>query len=110
MSRQTSRRRRRRSPDDINEFVREFHGSGLTRAAFAREHDIPTSTLDLWLRKFGKDRRAKPATEFVAVELPAETESPPHYEVVLPNGIRLVVTGGFDANEVSRLLAVVAEC
>ena len=110
MSRQASRRRKRRSPVEISELVHEYHASGLTRAVFAREHDVAASTLDLWLRRFGSDRQAEPVTAFVAVDVQPGPKLPPHYEVVLPNGLRVVVEGGFDADEVGSLLAVVARC
>lgn len=102
-------RRVRRTPEQIAAIVHEFHASGRSRAAFARERGLPLSTFDLWLRKHSQPARGpEPATAFVAVELPhLETA---RYEVVFPSGVRLLVPIGFDADELVALVSAVARC
>jgi transposase-like protein len=110
MTKRTSRPRQRRTPEQIAALVRDFRASGRSRVAFAREHGIPASTLDLWLRKHRTKSRTHSLTEFVALELPAAPVSPACYEVVFPSGVRLMIPAGFDASELTTVIAAVADC
>jgi transposase-like protein len=110
MTKRTSRRRQRRTPEQIAAIVSDFRASGRSRLAFAHERGIPASTLDLWLRKYGRESRPHLPTEFVALELPTAPGSPACYEVVFPSGVRLMIPGGFDASELTTVIAAVADC
>jgi transposase-like protein len=56
------RARRRFSPDQILSYVSAFERSGLTVAAFARQHDLVYSVLLRWLQRRGRapKRRGRP--------------------------------------------------
>ena len=55
----------RTSPGQRAAFLREFERSGLSAAAFAREHGLGSSTLYYWLRQ----ARSATAPAFVEVDL-----------------------------------------
>jgi hypothetical protein len=56
------RRRRRFTPDQIRGYVGAFERSGLSIAAFARQHDLVYSVLLRWLQRRGQvtKRRGRP--------------------------------------------------
>ena len=56
------RPRRRFTPDQILNYVSAFERSGLTVAAFARQHDLVYSVLLRWLQRRGQvaKRRGRP--------------------------------------------------
>lgn len=87
--------------------VRDWKASGLTAKEYGAKHRLKHRALTWWRWKLGREATTELAP-LTFVELP-----PPHdadasrFEVVLPNGRRLVVPAGFDQVDLSRLLAVV---
>ena len=85
--------------------------SGLTQREFARSAGIGYSTFTSWLRR----RRAIPAATarpWVAVDVvkAASPVSSARYQLEWPNGMRISVGTGFDAQEVGQLLNLVRAC
>lgn len=78
-----SRRRGRTDAQQRAGWLRAFDGSGLSAAAFAREHSLSYKTVCRWLQQ-----RAKAAPAFVELELPASSAPG---EVVIEWGAHLRV-------------------
>jgi len=103
--------RRRRSATQITQLIAQYKGSGLTQREFARSAGIGYSTFTSWLRR----RRAIPAATarpWVAVDVvkAASPVSSARYQLEWPNGMRISVGTGFDAQEVGQLLNLVRAC
>lgn len=101
--------------------IRDQAASGLSIAAFCREHEVPAASFFAWRRKLSQRQVAnefpsaselieKPAAQFVSLELP----SPPHsgrtgLEIILPDGCRVLVGERCDADWLRQILAAVRE-
>jgi transposase-like protein len=105
--------------------IRKQQASGLGVSAFCREHEVPPSSFFQWRRKLkepqrknetARDERALCETsdrnttaKFVPVRLDAPTTATrAACEVVLPDGCRIIVPIGCDANWLREILGTVA--
>ncbi len=107
------RRRKRRLWDDDEKrrIVAQTRVPGVSVSQVARRYDVNANMVFKWLR----DSRFKPpgdeASRFLPVEIVAEppppisNAAPPDakIEIKLANGHRLIVSGAFDPDAVSRL-------
>lgn len=87
------------------ELIAHQEKSGLSVAAYAREHDLPS-----W--KLYDARRAirKRAPEFIEVDVdPVEVADAP-LEIVFPRDLRVRVPQDFDADSLRRLVGVLSSC
>lgn len=74
----THKRRVRRSRAFWQTTVNDFHSSGMSQSAFARQHDLNISTLSSWLRKLAKhEPLALAQPQFVQVV----PQTPQHHPV-----------------------------
>lgn len=103
--------------------VAEYVESGQSQGEYCRERGLGVSRLQYWLRKTAELEEASPGSAGGSgfVELKVEglagsredgRQSPAdlrEYEIVLANGRRLVVRGGFDLSEVTALVSVLEE-
>ena len=109
-----AKRRPRRSRVEWLADVRQWRQSGHSAAEYAQEHDLDAGTLASWASRLKKEvgvRRAcrsKLEPAFLAVQV-RQSRVPLEgaFEVVLANGRCVRVSGDFDAERVSRLLAAV---
>ena len=87
------------------ERVGRWRESGLTAQEFAARHRLKRSTLVWWSSALARAPRAAPP--FVEVLRPAQGAEPEGglLEVVLRDGLRVRVSGSFDAAVLLRLLA-----
>lgn len=109
-----AKRRQRRFWDDEEKrrIVAQAQVPGVSVSRVARRYDVNANLVFKWLR----DPRFKPAEDDLPSFLPVEvmpeaamTDCPSvaldsRIEITLSNGHRLTVSGGFDADAVSRLL------
>jgi biotin-(acetyl-CoA carboxylase) ligase len=103
--------RRRQSARQITQFLEQYEASGLTQREFAASVNIGYSTFTSWLRR----RRREPvmaAKPWLAVDVvkAASPSAMVRYQLEWPNGMRVNVSGGFDAREVGQLLNLVRAC
>ena len=110
----------RKREDEIRQAVAELAASGETVAGFARRRGIEAWKLYEWRRRnsgSAKKSRSKPSRRrgatveppsFVAVKL-GEPGAPTGFELTI-GSMKISVPPGFDANELLRLLKVVASC
>jgi len=90
----------------ITGVLSEYDSSGLSAAAFCRSAGISSVTLTRWRRHVqSRRRRVASASGFVEI-LPSRVPAGSEFGVTLPGGVILRVAPGFDAAELSRLLAV----
>ena len=94
--------------------MRGYEEGGLTRREYCRQRGIPLTTFDYYRHRRQKKlktlKKATPPPALVAVELMASGAAPRHpvsplpMTVVLTNGRRIEVPGGFAEADLARLL------
>jgi len=84
----------RRTPDHWREIISGQQASGLSIAAYCRQHGISQQSLFNWRRRFGADA-GKPSPAFVEVKA-ASARSAGGIRICLRGRRRLVVQRGFD--------------
>jgi hypothetical protein len=111
-SRRRVKKRQARSRAQWLSEVRRWRRSGQSGADYAKAHDLDRGTLAWWASRLRGDVVAEPgrkrssAPAFLAVrvrETPASVEG--SLEVMLANGRCVRISGDFDVDRVSRLLA-----
>jgi hypothetical protein len=87
----------------IHVLVREYHGSGLTMAAFARQAGINYATFAGWVYagRRSKNRKEGGGVQFAQFQLPAPSVMPAGLSVTFPDG---VVVRGADSQELAALV------
>ena len=87
--------------------VEQFRRSGLTRAAFSRQNQIPLATLNWWLKKT-KPASNLPApvvfSEVMLPSAPAAGTTPWAMEIVRPDGLIIRCREAVCAHDLVRLL------
>jgi|HubBroStandDraft_1064217.scaffolds.fasta_scaffold47091_3 hypothetical protein len=105
------RRRPRVSAAQVSQLVERYRASGLTQREFAASVNVGYSTFTGWLHR---RRRSPPKQDLpwvpVDVVKPAASAGARRYQLELPNGARLSVSGGFDAQETEHLLQLLSAC
>jgi hypothetical protein len=103
------RRKRRRTPAEIQQIVNEFKGGELTQVEFCRRHDLVLSTLGRYLRQ-ERDASAARGRGLVPVELAVKKlRAQPAgcgLSVMVGSGRRIAVETDFDAATLQRLVQV----
>jgi len=109
--------------------IGEQESSGMSVAAFCRQHQVAQSSFYNWKRKLKQEgeairedrasspgitrsgaARKNPTVKFVPLELPASPAvKPTSCEVVLPDGSRVIVSGQCDPDRLREILQVVRE-
>jgi hypothetical protein len=110
--------RRRRSRAEGERLVLEFEHSGLGRREFCAIHGLSVYTLDAWRRR---QRHSEACEQLVPVEIVEDRAAPVDsnhngstapiqvFRILLSDGLRIEVDPGFDAAELRRLVATLAE-
>jgi len=100
-------RRTRRSKEQIACLLQEFHSSGLTQTAFAKQHGLNQSALSLLLKKarLQPSQTASGNLTFVEVELPKPSAAF-DYKVTFGGGLALDLRSGFLPGELVSLIKV----
>lgn len=111
VSKSGPRRRRRFSTDQIRQWVADYEGSGLSAAAYAREHGLCYEVLRRWVR--GRRRTASRAVgqpAFQAVPLSALLGPGWAAEISLPQGPTVRVSAQAAPGWIGELLSVLRTC
>ena len=102
-----------RTPARMARLVAQWRVSGVSQAAFARQHGIPTWTFWYWCRKVASAPTVPPkssATTFVPVQVMEDTPAPV-LEFSWREGAHLRVRSGASADLVrAAVLALRAKC
>ena len=107
---EVKRRRRRRTPAEIQQIVSEFKSVELTQKEFSRRQGLTLSTLGRYLSRVRASSEAS-KRGLVAVELAvkkggAEEGGGCGLSVRVASGRRIVVEAGFDVATLQRLVQV----
>jgi len=111
---------------EARRMLAEQRSSGLTIGAFAKKRGLVAERLYWWRRKLEAPRRIKAGasrrsngkagampfvevTGAVATEAAKTIDREPRFEVVLAHGRRVWVPGGFAADDMRRLVAVLED-
>ena len=94
--------------------MRGYEQSGLTRREYCQQRGIPLTTFDYYRHRRQQKLKKQPAAALVAVKLVAsgpgpaqqDTAAPFPMTIVLTNGRRIEVGGGFAEADLARLLRV----
>lgn len=89
------------------QMVEHFRRSGLTRAAFSRQHGIPLATLNWWLAKTRRDSRVPAPVLFREVMLPPGPVTGTSLwamEIVRPDGMMIRCREALCVKDLTRLL------
>lgn len=105
-------RTRRHDPTLIESLLARRAVDGTSLARLAAESGIPFGTLSYWSWR-RRQRESAGGLPFAEVVVRSEPGSPsvvrsgePMFELTLPNGLRITIASGFDAEELRRLLAI----
>ena len=115
------RRRHRRSRAEVAQIAGSYAQSGLSRAEFCRQHGLSLTTLNKYCKP-ARHRDALPsasmthgAAELSLARVEFVEKSATHKEqhapllVELTGGRRIAVSAGFDAETLTRLIAVIEQ-
>jgi transposase-like protein len=94
------------------QLVEEFGRSGLAQIQFAQTHGISHHALAYWVCKLRKEARSSQNARFLPVEVvasaaPLARGTASEFEATLPNGVRLRIQVGTDAQYLAQLFAIV---
>ena len=103
--------KRRRTPAEIEQIVREFESSGLNRTQFCHQQGLTWGVLNRHLRQMqAASSNGASGNALVAVELEAQKLDPLQagsgLAVELARGRRITVATGFDALTLRRIVQV----
>lgn len=101
-------RRKIRDADEARACLAEADASGLTRAAWAREHAVDARSLNAW--RLNLERRDRRFGELHLVELVPTAPMPSARYRIHHREFVVELDERFDDAVVARLLAVVATC
>ena len=119
-ARSTGRPQRKYSIKDRKRLLKLYESRGGSQKQFAREQEIPISTLSYWVRRSAREHAAAPVA--AVVEIPArklsaatirrtvEDPTAGSVDIRLPNQLELRVSAGTDARWVTELLRGLLTC
>lgn len=100
----------RRTPEEIERLINEFHNSGLTQVQYAAQLGVALSTVARWVRACSQrgSGRKVPKAKFVEVDVRAVSHGVAQgvYQIDLPGGIRVRAEGAWQAEEMRQLLNI----
>lgn len=102
-----TRRHHRATAAQRLQMVEQFRRSGLSRAAFSRQHGIPLATLSWWLAKTKRASNLPVPVVFSEVMLAPPAAMPIHawaMEVVAPSGLMVRCREALPVQDLARLL------
>ena len=107
----TRRRRSYWSEPDARAALAVHATSGLTLAAFAREHGLSVKRLYRWRARLESAPAAPTAAapHFLPMRLVQAAEPAPDLEVITATGLRVRVPVGFDGDTLARVVRVLDE-
>jgi hypothetical protein len=99
----------KRSAEQVEQLMREYEASGLTRREYCERIGMPMSTFDYYRqrasRKAAAQRRATSKRALVKVEIEHDTAQPQGaFTLVLRNGRRIESAWSFSEQDLERLI------
>jgi transposase-like protein len=105
--------RRRRSPEEIRQFLGEYERSGLTQQAFADRVGVCFANVSNWLRK-ARNGAARQGEELVPIRsrlvpVTIRSTASSSFELVTPGGATLRIPADLEPQALERLLALLQD-
>ena len=92
---QSTHSRKSKGRDYWARHVKAYEASGLSKAEYARRHDLAPNTLYNWKLKLSRESMSAQKTSFVPVQVEQACEYLPlqrePIQITLPNGLKLAV-------------------
>jgi transposase-like protein len=107
MENRTEIQQRRASAEQRLQMIEQFRSSGLTRAGFCKQFEIPLPTLSYWLRKTKGNSKLSSPVLFSEVKLsPPEVIQPGAWnlEIVAPSGLTIRSRDRISIQDLAQLL------
>lgn len=98
----------RRSPAKIRKILSELAASGLSRAEFAAQNNIPVSTIHSWMKKAQSKGNSESPKVIAVGTVPTPTASP--IEIELPGGAVLRFGPGCQRQDLRIVLSELRRC
>jgi len=107
-----ARRKRIWSDSERAALLAELAESGMSVAAFAREHGMSAWTIYSWRRQERERQQVEEGerSPFIQVRLSRSPRATAPLAIELREGLRVHVPTGFDEHDLRRLLGVLASC
>jgi hypothetical protein len=106
----SGKHRRHRNRAEANQLAAEYEASGLSRAEFCLQRDLPLKTLGRYVTRFRKQptqvNEPPRPPRFVPVEVAGSRYGGSELTVVMPGGLRIEVKRGFDSVTLRQLVSV----
>lgn len=97
-------KRRRRSCQEIEDWIERYRQSGQSARAFAARHGLRVGTLRQWLYRRGNKATAS-SQAMVPVKLIEAPESQPAVTLRLPGGVQIEFSGPVEVSVLRELIA-----
>jgi hypothetical protein len=98
--------RRYRTRSEVEQLVRSFETSGLTKTQFCARNQVATNTFNRYIQRYsGQPNKVERKQQLVAVEIVADNQRRTEVAVVLRGGLRVEVGRGFDARTLQQVVA-----
>jgi DNA-binding CsgD family transcriptional regulator len=99
----------RRSAEEVEQLLRGYEASGLSRAEYCRRLGIPVTTFDYYRQRGARKAAAKKRAEakLVRVKVVPAPEARDVFTIILHNGRRIATNSKFDEEELIRLIRIV---
>jgi len=101
------RKNQRYSKDQMYSLIRKWESSGISQIKFIEEHQISKSTFGYWRKKYLQNCSiSEQSSKMIPVNiLPPKTEQQvTSFEIVYPNGVRIVCPAEMEASRVKDLI------
>ena len=85
-----------------------WRGSGLSQAAYCRQHGLELKRICYWRRRLGQTLTSSPAVLPIVVSERAESDN--RLEVCLPNGLQVRVSMSANPARLAPLIRLLRSC
>jgi DNA-binding transcriptional regulator YiaG len=102
-----TRRRQRRTAEEIQSALAEYQGSSLTQRQFAESRGISVATLQNWLRKARSAPAEQSQSQWIEV-VPSDKPRAAQYRIELPGSKALVLGNDWEPTVVRDLLQLLS--
>ncbi len=98
-----------RSPAKIRKILSDLEDSGLSRARFSAQNDIPISTIHSWIKK-AKTKKESKSPNLISVGTLPTPPAAPSIEIELPGGEVLRFGAGCQRQDLRVVLSELRRC
>lgn len=89
--------------EQMFEFVEACNASGLTRAAFCREHNIHRPRFYYWAKRYNE--RQMESSGFIQLDAKQVTAKESMLEIIFPNGVKIITNISTSCSDLNRMVS-----